>query len=211
MTTRDLTKGQGVVLGAAAVIMAAVGGFGAWGTYTNVMAQFHRGATAAGVVAAGEGLALVLALTMLGLTMLGQSSPTVVRVGLWLAPMGACLTGLSIATTTAEAVVYAVTPLAMSGAAEGLGLIARRIVVYRTGVDAEAQEALSAAPKWQRAESVKREIEAVRGKLSTLRHRAEKEPALVAVGDSWLGGWTPAVLPPLPHRWRAPSRTACAA
>lgn len=139
MTTRDLTKGQGVVLGAAAAIMAAVGGFGAWGTYTNVMAQFHRGATAAGVVAAGEGLALVLALTMLGLTMLGQASPTIVRVGLWLAPMGACLTGLSIATTTAEAVVYAVTPLAMSGAAEGLGLIARRIVVYRTGVDAEVQ------------------------------------------------------------------------
>jgi len=33
--------------------------------------------------------------------------------------------------------VYAVTPLAMSGAAEGLGFIARSIVVYRTGTDAE--------------------------------------------------------------------------
>jgi hypothetical protein len=139
VSTRDLTRGQSVVLGAAAAIMAAVGGFGAWGTYTNVMAQFHRGATAAGVVAAGEGLALVLALTMLGLTMLGQSAPTVVRIGLWLAPVGACLTGLSIAQTPAEAVVYTVTPLAMSGAAEGLGLIAQRIVVYRTGVDAEVQ------------------------------------------------------------------------
>jgi hypothetical protein len=137
--SRRLTRGQAVVLGAAAVIMAAVGGFGAWGTYSNVMTQFHRGATAAGVVAAGEGLALVLALTMLGLTMLGQSAPTVVRAGLWLAPLGACLTGVSIASTGSDAVVFAVTPLAMSGAAEGLGLIARRVVVYRTGTDAEAQ------------------------------------------------------------------------
>ncbi|MEU5091700.1 hypothetical protein [Streptomyces sp. NPDC021356] len=139
MTTRDLTTGQQVVLGAAAVAMAAVGGFGAWGTYTNVLAQFHRGATAAGAVAAGEGLALILALTMLGLTLLGQSAPAAVRIGLWLAPAAACGTGLSIAHTITEAVVYGATPLAMSGAAEGLGLIARRIVVYRTGVDAEAQ------------------------------------------------------------------------
>ncbi|MGW3024493.1 conjugal transfer protein [Streptomyces sp. NPDC001221] len=137
INTRRLTQGQTVVLGAAAVVMVAVGGFGAWGTFTNVMSQFHRGATAAGVVAAGEGLALILALTMLGLTMLGQSAPAVVRAGLWLAPVAACLTGLSIAHTLTEAVVYAVTPLAMSAAAEGLGLIARRIVVYRTGIDAE--------------------------------------------------------------------------
>ncbi|GGV80439.1 hypothetical protein [Streptomyces thermoviolaceus] len=139
MSTRTLTRGQAGILGAAAVAMLAVGGFGAWGTYTNVLAQFHRGATAAGAVAAGEGLALILALTMLGLTMLGQSAPTAVRVGLWLAPAVASGTGLSIAHTVTEAVVYAVTPLAMSGAAEGLGLIARRVVVYRTGVDAEAQ------------------------------------------------------------------------
>ncbi|MEV0183829.1 conjugal transfer protein [Streptomyces sp. NPDC050625] len=137
MTSRNLTKGQASVLGTAAVVMAAVGGFGAWGTYSNVMAAFHRQATAAGVVAAGEGLTLILALTMLGLTMLGQSAPAVIRAGLWLAPLSACFTGLSVATNRTDAVVYAVTPLAMSGAAEGLGLIARRIVVYRTGTDAE--------------------------------------------------------------------------
>lgn len=138
-TRRDLSLGQTCVLVAAAVVMLGVGGVGAWGTYSNVGAQLHRGATAAGVVAAGEGLALVLALTMLGLTMLGQPAPAVLRIGLWLAPVGACLTGLSIATTVAEAFVYTLTPLAMSGAAEGLGLIARRIVVYRTGVDTEAR------------------------------------------------------------------------
>ncbi|MBN0043103.1 conjugal transfer protein [Streptomyces actuosus] len=137
MTTRTLTTGQQAALGGAAVAMLAVGGFGAWGTYANTVAEFGRAATAAGVVAGGEGLTLILALTMLGLTLLGQAAPAWVRGGLWLAPLGACLTGMAIADTLTEAAVYAITPLAMSGAAEGLGLIARRIVVYTTGVDAE--------------------------------------------------------------------------
>lgn len=136
-STRELTKGQTHVLRAAAVAMVVVGGFGAWGTYSNAAAEFHRQATAAGVVAAGEGLTLILALIMLGKTMLGQPSPFVVRGGMWLAPLSAACIGLTIASDVREAAVYAVTPLAMSGAAEGLGLIARSIVVYRTGVDAE--------------------------------------------------------------------------
>lgn len=139
MTTRRLTRGQGVVLGAAALVMTVVGAAGAIGTFANVLSLFHRKATAIGVVAAGEGLTLILALTMLGLTMLGQPSPTWVRAGLWLAPLTACLTGLSLAGTLTEAAVYGMTPLGMSGAAEGLGLIARRIVTYTTGVDADAQ------------------------------------------------------------------------
>ncbi|WP_069885260.1 hypothetical protein [Streptomyces luteocolor] len=135
--TRTLNAWQYTVLGIAAALMAVVGAFGGIGTYANVQAQFHRGATAAGVVAAGEGLALVLALTMLCLTMLDQPAPTVVRIGLWLAPVGACATGVTIAETTGEAIVFGLTPMAMSGAAEGLGLIARRVNIYRTGVDAE--------------------------------------------------------------------------
>ncbi|MGQ4358884.1 hypothetical protein [Streptomyces sp. SAS_272] len=137
MNTRELTQGQAVVLGAAAVAMTLVGGVGAWGTYTNAVTAFHRQATAAGIVAAGEGLTLILALIMLGRTMLGQASPTVVRGGMWLAPLSASGIGLAIAGDAREAAVYAVTPLAMSGAAEGLGLIARSVVVYRTGLDAE--------------------------------------------------------------------------
>ncbi|MEU3340662.1 hypothetical protein [Streptomyces sp. NPDC006668] len=136
-STRELTRGQAGVLAAAAVAMVAVGGFGAWGTYTNAVTAFHRQATAAGVVAAGEGLTLILALIMLGRTMLGMASPAVVRGGMWLAPLSASGIGLAIASNAREAAVYAVTPLAMSGAAEGLGLIARSIVVYRTGIDAE--------------------------------------------------------------------------
>ncbi|WP_234539413.1 conjugal transfer protein [Streptomyces shenzhenensis] len=134
---RELTWGQSLVLGAAAVVIVVVGGFGAWGTYTNAVSAFHRQATAAGVVAAGEGLTLILALIMLGRTMLGMASPAVVRGGMWLAPLSASCIGIAIASDIREAAVYAVTPLAMSGAAEGLGLIARSIVVYRTGVDAE--------------------------------------------------------------------------
>lgn len=136
-STRKLTWGQITVLGTAAVVMVGVGGFGAWGTYSNAVAEFHRQATAAGVVAAGEGLTLILALVMLGRTMLGMSSPAVVRAGMWLAPVSASCIGVTIASSTRDAAVYAVTPLAMSGAAEGLGFIARSIVVYRTGVDAE--------------------------------------------------------------------------
>lgn len=56
---------------------------------------------------------------------------------MWLAPVSASVLGLLIADSVTEAAVYAVTPLAMSGAAEGLGFIARSIVVYRTGTDAE--------------------------------------------------------------------------
>ncbi|WP_051135700.1 hypothetical protein [Streptomyces sp. 351MFTsu5.1] len=138
MSTRELTTGQTAVLATAAVAMTVVGGVGAWGTYTNAVSEFHRQATAAGVVAAGEGLTLILALIMLGRTMLGQSSPAVVRAGMWIAPVSASGIGLAIATSAREAAVYAVTPLAMSGAAEGLGFIARSVVVYTTGRDAEA-------------------------------------------------------------------------
>ncbi|MFE4051217.1 helix-turn-helix domain-containing protein [Streptomyces sp. YIM B13518] len=139
MNTRTLTNGQRGVLSAAAAVMVAVGVAGAIGTYSNALTEFGRQATAAGVVAAGEGLTLILALTMVGLTLLGQSAPVWVRVGLWLAPLAACGTGLALADNITEAVVYSVMPLGMSGAAEGLGLISRRIVIYTTGVDAEAQ------------------------------------------------------------------------
>ena len=137
MSTRNLTKWQIGVLGTAAALMVAVGAAGAWGTYSNAVTEFHRQATAAGVVAAGEGLTLILAMVMLGRTMLGMSSPAVVRLGMWLAPVSASCIGVTIASSPREAAVYAVTPLAMSGAAEGLGFIARSIVIYTSGTDAE--------------------------------------------------------------------------
>lgn len=138
-TTRRLTRGQTSVLVASILPMAVSGALGAWGTYTNIADVFDRSATALGVVAAGEGATFVLALVLVGLTMLGQSAPAPVRVGLWALPAVASFTGLVVARTATEAVVFAVTPMAMTVSAEGIGLVARRIVVYRTGVDAEAQ------------------------------------------------------------------------
>ncbi|MFF4248615.1 hypothetical protein ACFYY2_29680 [Streptomyces sp. NPDC001822] len=135
----NLTKGQIAVLVGATLPMIAAGVAGGWGTYTNIAAEFHRAATALGVVSAGEGVTLVLALVMVGLTMLGQAAPAPVRVGLWLAPLAAAVTGIVVADDMTEGVVYAITPMAMSAAAEGLGLLARRIVVYRTGIDMEVQ------------------------------------------------------------------------
>lgn len=134
-----LTGGQQAVLIAATVPMVAFGGLGAWGTYSNITSVLHRSATALGVVAAGEGATLVLALVLVGLTMLGQPAPLPVRAGLWLLPATASVTGAIVAPGTKEAVVFAITPMAMTVSAEGLGLLARRIVVHRTGVDVEAQ------------------------------------------------------------------------
>ncbi|MDX2513863.1 hypothetical protein PV355_01610 [Streptomyces stelliscabiei] len=136
---KKLTGGQITVLVAATLPMITVGGFGGWGTYTNIVSEFGRAATAAGAVAAGEGVTLVAALVMLVLTMLGQSSPAVVRVFLWLGPLAASAMGVAVADTPTERILYALTPLGMCGAAEGVGLLARRVVVYRTDVDVEAQ------------------------------------------------------------------------
>src|SRR5690606_27071615 len=119
--------------------MIAVGIGGAVGTYANAASVFHRKGTAAGVVAAGEGAVLVLALVLVGLTMLGQTAPLLVRAGLWLLPASASTVGMIVAPTPREAVVFAITPMAMTVSAEGLGLLARRIVVHQTGADVEAQ------------------------------------------------------------------------
>jgi hypothetical protein len=137
-TERELSAGQIIALSVAAVPMAAVGAFGGWGTYTNVNTEFNRSATAAGAVAAGEGVTLVLALTMFALTLFGQASPRLVHLGLWAAPIAAAAMSYSVADTRTERIVYALTPLAMCGAAEGLGLLARRVAVYSTGSDADA-------------------------------------------------------------------------
>ncbi|MGW3266786.1 hypothetical protein [Streptomyces sp. NPDC001056] len=170
---RSLSRGQALVLGAAALPMVGFGGLGAWGTYSNITSVFHRSATALGMVSAGEGATLVLALTLVGLTMLGQSSPAAVRVGLWTLPAVASVTGAAVAPTGTESVVFAFTPMAMCVAAEGMGLLARRIVVFRTGVDAEAQ----------------RRNAVVMQKLAYHRARAANHPDEKARNASELTSW----------------------
>ncbi|MEU0060732.1 hypothetical protein [Streptomyces sp. NPDC006334] len=158
--THKLTGGQRAVLVTATLPMVGFGGLGGWGTFTNVVSEFgpDRQATALGVVAAGEGATLVLAMVMVLLTMLGQAAPWPVRAGLWSTPAAASITGVILADNLTEAVVYGITPMAMCIAAEGLGLVARRLVVYRTNIDVEAQRRNAAIMRriaYHRARSIR--------------------------------------------------------
>ncbi|MEU6385558.1 conjugal transfer protein [Streptomyces bauhiniae] len=133
---KPLTRIQIGVLTAAFVPMLATGVVGGIGTYSNIGHAYGRG-TALGALGAGEGATAVLALVLLGLTMLGQSSPRVVRIGLWSLPAGAAVMGVMAAPDPGRTVVYALTPMGMSVSAEGMAFLARRIVVHTDGRDAE--------------------------------------------------------------------------
>ncbi|WP_030888317.1 hypothetical protein [Streptomyces sp. NRRL S-1868] len=184
---RPLSIGQRALLGIAALPMIAFGALGGWGTYSNIISVFHRGPTAIGVVAAGEGATLVLALVMVVLTMLGQSAPAPVRIGLWTLPAIASAVGLAVAPSLTEQVVFAVTPMAMCVSAEGIGLLARRVVIYRTGIDMEAQRRTAAVV---RRISVERAV-AANHPDKTNRKRAElrswKLAKKIGRGDDGLG------------------------
>ncbi|MFJ7590772.1 conjugal transfer protein [Streptomyces sp. NPDC097617] len=137
-TRKALTTVQKVVLTAAFVPMLATGVAGGVGTYSNISRAYGSG-TALGAVAAGEGATAVLALVLLGLTMLGQSSPRVIRLGLWALPAAASVMAAMAADDPGRTVIYAVTPMGMCVAAEGIAFLARRIVVHQDGHDAEAE------------------------------------------------------------------------
>ncbi|MFD9323151.1 conjugal transfer protein [Streptomyces sp. NPDC060053] len=135
-TRKPLTRVQIGVLSAAFVPMLATGVVGGIGTYSNIGHAYGAG-TALGALGAGEGATAVLALVLLGLTMLGQSSPRVVRAGLWALPAAAAVMGAMAAPDPGRTVVYALTPMGMSVSAEGMAFLARRIVVHTDGRDAE--------------------------------------------------------------------------
>ncbi|KAK1180865.1 conjugal transfer protein [Streptomyces sp. NBS 14/10] len=135
-TRRELTRAQKGVLTAAFVPMLATGVVGGIGTYSNIGLAYGTG-TALGALGAGEGATAVLALVLLGLTMLGQSSPRVVRIGLWALPSAAAVMGAMAAPDPGRTVIYALTPMGMSVSAEGMAFLARRIVVHTDGRDAE--------------------------------------------------------------------------
>ncbi len=138
MDHRPLTRTQKIVLSAAFVPMLGTGVAGGAGTYSNISGAYGKG-TALGAVAAGEGATAVLALVLLGLTMLGQSSPPVIRLGLWALPAAASVMAAMAADDPGRAVIYAVTPMGMCVSAEGMAFLARRIVVHQDGRDAEAE------------------------------------------------------------------------
>lgn len=183
---RPLTRAQSWVLGTAAVAMLGVGAAGARGTYSNLTTVFP-GPTALGAVAAGEGATLILALVYVGLVMLGQSAPAAVRLGLWALPAVAAGVGAVAAHGLTATVVYAATPLAMVAAAEGTGLIARRIVVRTTGRDVEAERRAAGTVRrlaYEQARADRHPDEAVRQRAA---RRAWRLAARVGDGDLALG------------------------
>ncbi|MFD9099472.1 conjugal transfer protein [Streptomyces virginiae] len=183
---QTLSRAQKVVLTAAFVPMVATGVAGGFGTYSNISAAYGAG-TALGAVAAGEGATAVLALVLLGLTMLGQSSPTVIRAGLWALPAAAAVMSAVAATDPGETVIYALTPMGMTTAAEGAAFLARRIVVHRDRRDAEADRKAAAvvqALAYRQAMAASHPDEKVRQKSELA---AWKLAGKVGAGDLALG------------------------
>ncbi|WP_399123464.1 hypothetical protein [Streptomyces sp. N2A] len=166
--------------------MMATGVAGGLGTFTNISRAYGKG-TAAGAVAAGEGATAVLALVLLGLTMLGQASPLVVRAGLWALPAAASVMAAMAADDPGRTVIYAVTPMGMCVSAEGMAFLARRIVVHQHCRDAEAERKAATvvqALAYHRARAANHPDEEVRAKSV---ERSWKLARKVGVGDASLG------------------------
>ncbi|MFD3336143.1 hypothetical protein ACFWV1_26370 [Streptomyces sp. NPDC058700] len=136
---RKLNNWQIWALAGATIPMIAVGIGGGIGTFHNAKTQLGSSETALGMLAAGEGATLIAAIVMIAVTMLGQAAPLIARAALWIVPVAASVMGLVIAPRLREAVIYALTPLAMTAAAEGASFVARRIVTYTSNTDTEAQ------------------------------------------------------------------------
>ncbi|MFJ1652034.1 conjugal transfer protein [Streptomyces sp. NPDC088337] len=186
MNRKELTRSQRVVLGAAFGIMAAVGGIGGYGTFSNIGHAYGTG-TALGAVAAGEGATAVLGLVLLGLTMLGQSSPRIIRLGLWALPAAASVMAAMAGPDLGRTVIYAVTPMGMCVSAEGMAFLARRIVVHTDGRDAEAEARAAAVVRelaYHRAVAANHPDEKDREKAEK---RSWKLARRVGTGDYSLG------------------------
>ncbi|MFF3312635.1 conjugal transfer protein [Streptomyces sp. NPDC002952] len=186
MSGAKLTRVQIGVLAAAFVPMLATGVFGGIGTYSNIGHAYGKG-TALGALAAGEGATAVLALVLLGLTMLGQSSPRIIRAGLWALPAAAAVMGAMAAPDPGRTVIYALTPMGMSVSAEGMAFLARRIVVHTDGRDAENERRtadLVQALAYHRARATQHPSDRVKKWSERKSWRLARK---VGVGDAALG------------------------
>ncbi|MFD7874662.1 conjugal transfer protein [Streptomyces sp. NPDC059766] len=183
---KPLSRAQKIVLTAAFAPMVATGVAGGAGTFSNISAAYGRG-TALGAVAAGEGATAVLALVLLGLTMLGQSSPHTVRLGLWALPAAASVMAATAGTDAGHTVIYAVTPMGMCVSAEGAAFLARRIVVHTSGHDAEAERQSAGVVQslaYHRARAANHPSERARKRSDRVSWRLARR---VGTGDASLG------------------------
>ncbi|WP_427922146.1 conjugal transfer protein [Streptomyces sp. cg40] len=185
-TRKPLTGAQKFVLGCAFLPMLATGVVGGIGTYSNIGHAYGTG-TALGALAAGEGATAVLALVLLGLTMLGQSSPHIVRLGLWALPAAASVMAAMAGPDAGRTVIYAITPMGMCVSAEGMAFLARRIVVHTDGRDAESERKAAAvvqALAYHRARAANHPDTKVRKRSDRKSWRLARK---VGVGDVALG------------------------
>ncbi|MFE7973746.1 conjugal transfer protein [Streptomyces shenzhenensis] len=183
---RSLNRVQIGVLTTAFVPMLATGVVGGIGTYSNIGHAYGKG-TALGALGAGEGATAVLALVLLGLTLLGQSSPRVIRAGLWALPAAAAFMGAMAAPDPGRTVIYALTPLGMSVSAEGMAFLARRIVVHTDGRDAEHEQRTAdivQALAYHRARAAHHPSDRVKWWSERMSWRLARK---VGVGDTALG------------------------
>ncbi|WP_424863217.1 conjugal transfer protein [Streptomyces sp. MMS24-I29] len=183
---KPLTRVQVGVLSAAFLPMLGTGVIGGIGTYSNIGEAYGKG-TALGALGAGEGATAVLALVLLGLTLLGQSSPRIIRVGLWALPAAAAAMGAMAAPDPGRTVIYALTPLGMSVSAEGMAFLARRIVVHTDGRDAEHERhtaGLVQALAYHRARAAHHPLDRVRKRSDRASWRLARK---VGAGDVELG------------------------
>ena len=181
-----LTKMQRTLLVLTIIPILGVGVMGGIGTYTNLSAVYGKG-TALGALAAGEGATAVMALILVITTALGQSSPLIVRAGLWALPLAAAGMGATAAEGIGETTVYAITPMAITAAAEGIAFLTRRVVIHQEGRDVEAQARAAAIVRdlaYHQARAAAHPDKKVRGKSVK---KSWKLAAKVGTGDVTLG------------------------
>ncbi|MGW8768698.1 conjugal transfer protein [Streptomyces sp. NPDC055815] len=133
-----LSKMQKTLLIATILPMLAIGVLGGIGTYSNLSARYGS-ETALGALGAGEGATAILALVLLVTTLFSRPAPRIVRAGLWALPGAAAVMGATAAEGLGQTIVYALTPMAITAAAEALAYLARIVVIHQDGRDVEAE------------------------------------------------------------------------
>ncbi|MFH9016457.1 conjugal transfer protein [Streptomyces sp. NPDC017943] len=137
-TMKKLTTMQRTLLIATILPILAVGVAGGIGTYNNLSARYGN-ETALGALAAGEGATAVMALVLLVTTLFNRAAPLIVRAGLWALPAAAAVMGATAAKGIGQTIVYALTPMAITAAAEAIAYLARIVVIHQEGRDIEAE------------------------------------------------------------------------
>ncbi|WP_329449430.1 conjugal transfer protein (plasmid) [Streptomyces sp. NBC_01426] len=181
-----LSRTQKILLSVTIVPMLAIGVLGGVGTYSN-LSHRYGGETALGALAAGEGATAVMALVLLVTTLFNRPAPLVVRLGLWALPAAAAAMGATAANGIGQTIVYAITPMAITAAAEAIAYLARIVVIHQDGRDIEAETRAAAVIRdlaYHQARATAHPEEKVRARSVK---KSWKLAAKVGAGDITLG------------------------